>query len=410
MLALLVQTLFALQDATKGNGSYSSHPSGLRLPSPPFVIRKAQGRSTFLFASPKLQSEEDPGETLDWLQARIGFSDKKLAKLVTLQPTILNLSVRERVEPNISWLQDRLALDQEGLQTVLLRLTPMVGGLAQLLGSNLEENLEPTLVWLQERLLLDDAGVAKLVKKEASFLGFSLETLEERMAWLQTRLVLDDKCLSKLVQRFPPVLGCSVDDNLEPKLAWLQDRLSLDDTSLSKLVQAKPQVLGYSLEENLEPKLKWLQDRFGLDNKSLQKLVLTTPPVFGYSIEDNLEPKLAWLEERLSLNDKSLCFLIQSQPSLLGLDIDNNLEPTIKFYEDCVGSNAAIQLIAKDPRILTSSLKNRLKPRLLECQEAGIPVDTGTIQRIAKRTELGWSNSMISQKNKLLKKELLQGR
>jgi hypothetical protein len=86
------------------------------------------------------------------------------------------------------------------------------------------------------------------------------------------------------------------------------------------------------------------------------------------------------------------------------------LEPTIKFYEECVGSNAAIQLIAKDPRILGSSLEHRLKPRLVECQEAGIPVDTGTIRRIAKLTELGWSNSMISQKNKLLKKQLLQGR
>jgi ferric-dicitrate binding protein FerR (iron transport regulator) len=82
----------------------------------------------------------------------------------------------------------------------------MVGGLAQLLGSNMEENLEPKLVWLQERLLLDDAGIAKLVKEEASFLGFSLETNEERMAWLQKRLVLDDKSLRKLVLSCPSVL------------------------------------------------------------------------------------------------------------------------------------------------------------------------------------------------------------
>jgi hypothetical protein len=46
----------------------------------------------------------------------------------------------------------------------MLRLTPNIGGLAQLLGSNMKENLEPTLVWLKERLLLDDAGVIKLVK------------------------------------------------------------------------------------------------------------------------------------------------------------------------------------------------------------------------------------------------------
>jgi hypothetical protein len=216
----------------------------------------------------------------------------------------------------------------------VLRLTP-VYGFAQLLESNIEENLEPKLVWLQERLLFDDASIAKLVKKEASFLGFSLETLEERMAWLQKRLSLDDKSLSKLVGRLPAVLH--------------------------------------------------------------------------YSVDDNLEPKLSWLQERLSLNDKSLSFVIQRMPSLFGLNIDNNLEPTIKFYEDCVGSNAAIQLIAEDPRILGSSLEHRLKPRLVECQEAGIPVDTGTVQRMAKQTEFVWSNSMTFQKNKLLKAQL-QGR
>jgi ferric-dicitrate binding protein FerR (iron transport regulator) len=48
----------------------------------------------------------------------------------------------------------------------------MVGGLAQLLGSNMEENLEPTLAWLQGKLLLDDAGLSKLVEKHPSFLGF----------------------------------------------------------------------------------------------------------------------------------------------------------------------------------------------------------------------------------------------
>jgi hypothetical protein len=141
---------------------------------------------------------------------------------------------------------------------VVLRLTPMVGGLAQLLGSNMDENLEPTLVWLQERLLLDDAGFTKLVKTNPSFLGFSLETHAERMAWLQARLLLDDEKLSKLVHSFPSVLGNSVKGNLKPKLAWLQERLVLDDKSASKLFLTLPPVLGCSIENNLEPKVAWV--------------------------------------------------------------------------------------------------------------------------------------------------------
>jgi hypothetical protein len=182
----------------------------------------------------------------------------------------------------------------------------------------------------------------------------------------------------------------------------------LDEKSLSKLVQAKPQVLGYSVEENMEPKLTWLQMRLAFDDKSLSKLVKSFPSVFSLSMEASLEPKLTWIQDRLLLDDKSLCFVIQRMPPLLGCNIATNLEPTIKFYENCVGSKAAIQLISKTPSILGSSLENRLKPRLVEFQEAGIPMDTASIIRIAKYTELGWSNSMVFQKDKLLLKEKLQ--
>jgi hypothetical protein len=122
------------------------------------------------------------------------------------------------------------------------------------------------------------------------------------------------------------------------------------------------------------------------------------------SVQDSLEPKLVWLQERLSLDDKSLCKLVQKQPPLLGYHLTTNLEPTIKFYEECVGSSSVIQMIANRPCLLGYSLENRLIPRLCECQEAGIPMDTGTIQRIACYTEFEWSNSIIFQKKKLLLK------
>jgi ferric-dicitrate binding protein FerR (iron transport regulator) len=252
----------------------------------------------------------------------------------------------------------------------------------------MEENLEPTLVWLQERLLLDGAGLTTLIKTHPSFLGFSLEGHEEKLAWLQKRLLLDDKNLSKVVQSYPSILGCIIVNNLEPKLAWLQERLALDDKSLSKLTQKLPAVLGCSID------------------KSLSKPVKATPSVLCLSIDNNLEPKLTWLQGKLSLDDKSLSELVQKQPPLLGCNIATNLEPTIKFFEDCVGSKkVAIQFIANNPHLLTYSLENRLKPRLVECQEAGISIDTGTIQRIAQNTELRWSNSMTFQKSKLLKEQ-----
>jgi hypothetical protein len=124
------------------------------------------------------------------------------------------------------------------------------------------------------------------------------------------------------------------------------------------------------------------------------------------SIEDNLEPKLSWLQERLSLDDKSISFVVQRMPALVGYGIASNLEPTLKFYEDCVGSVAARTMIANNPMLFTYSLEQRLKPRLAEAQEAGIHIDTGTLNRIAKMTAEKWSNSMAFQETKLLKQQL----
>jgi hypothetical protein len=180
MFSFLVQTLFALQGSTKRTGSYSLHHlSEASLPSPTFINVKPKKRRDALFASPRQQSEIiDESEPLDWLQKRlglhdeqsnelarrfpevhalsveeqlqpmidwlqekIGLTDEKLGELVRRQPTILNLSIQDQLGPNISWLQDRMQLDSESLPRVVLGLTPMVGGLAQLLGSNMQENL-----------------------------------------------------------------------------------------------------------------------------------------------------------------------------------------------------------------------------------------------------------------------------
>jgi hypothetical protein len=48
---------------------------------------------------------------------------------------------------------------------------------------------------------------------------------------------------------------------------------------------------------------------------------------------------------------------VQKLPSVLAYNVKDKIEPTIKFYEDCVGSNAAIQMIAEDPSFISYSLK-----------------------------------------------------
>jgi hypothetical protein len=170
----------------------------------------------------------------------------------------------------------------------------------------------------------------------------------------------------------------------------------LNEKELSKLVQSLPAVLGLSIEENLEPKLEYLQKRLLLDEKELSKLMQRLPSVFGSSTE-NLETKLEYLQKRLLLNEKELSKLVQRLPSVLSYNIESNLEPTIEFFEDLIGVDEAMGVLVKDPSFLSRSLEKRLKPRLAEVREAGIPIDFGTLSRMAKCTEEQWSASMAYQ-------------
>jgi hypothetical protein len=137
-----------------------------------------------------------------------------------------------------------------------------------------------------------------------------------------------------------------------------------------------------------------------VDDTSLSKLAQTLPSVLSLSVEQNLKPKLAWLQRRLVLDDASLSVVVQRMPTLLQLNVESNLEPTMTFYEECVGLDTARTHIAKHSSLWTASLDNRLKPRLAEVQAAGVPIDTGTISRMAQHTKDRWSNGLASHKRK----------
>jgi hypothetical protein len=63
-------------------------------------------------------------------------------------------------------------------------------------------------------------------------------------------------------------------------------------------------------------------------------------------------------------------------------------------------------MIAHNPRLFGVSIEKRLQPRLAEAQEAGIPIDTQTLEQIGQYTDENWSTSMAFQETKLLKQQL----
>ena len=84
------------------------------------------------------------------------------------QPSVLNYSVEQNLEPTLAWLKAKLELDNEGVCKLAKRLP-------QVLCLNIKENLGPKLVWIKARLELDDEGVCKRVKRLPAVLGDSID-------------------------------------------------------------------------------------------------------------------------------------------------------------------------------------------------------------------------------------------
>ena len=124
-------------------------------------------------------------------------------------------------------------------------------------------------------------------------------------------------------------------------------------------------------------------------------MICILPNILGYSIEDNLEPKLIWLQQRLKMDNEALSKMIQTQASLFCYNVDTNLEPTLNFFIEALGSESeAIALVKRYPRMFTSSLEKRLKPRLEQARDAGIAIDAACLTRMGQYTDEKWMKSL----------------
>jgi hypothetical protein len=94
--------------------------------------------------------------------------------------------------------------------------------------------------------------------------------------------------------------------------------------------------------------------------------------------------------------------LLMKMPPVLGLNVESNLEPKIEFSEGLIGINKVAGFLMENPSALGASLGKRLMSRLAEVQESGMPIDSGTLSRMAKCARDQWSASMAHQEKRLL--------
>jgi hypothetical protein len=111
------------------------------------------------------------------------LDDKSLIKLLKAQPSVFCYNIKDNLEPNATWLQERLALDDKSLSKLVQTMPPI-------LGMSIQDNIKPKPSWFQERLSLNNKSLIKLLKTLPSVFGYNIEDnlkLEAHLASSGTR-------------------------------------------------------------------------------------------------------------------------------------------------------------------------------------------------------------------------------
>ena len=267
------------------------------------------------------------------------------------------------------------------------------------------ENLAAKFSFLKDELSLNEREFKNACMREPRWFLQSKQTLEQKLQYVRERLCLSDAGLRKIFGRNPIIVSLSIKGKtgLEQKFAYLQNGLCLNEEELSRLILSDSNILTHSIQ-SLDKKLLYWKDRLQLeDPEALKKLALRYPTAFfSLNINENVEPKLEYLQRRLSLNDAELVSLIFRGFDMINYSIDN-IGSKITCFESFLGFDETKALILRNPRIFSISAENRLKPRLEQVQELGLPIDPGVLQRMQSYTEEKWSRSIDFQTKKLLK-------
>jgi len=333
-------------------------------------------------------------EVEDYLQQELGLSSTGIAKLKRNHPTMFQLSLHRKVKPVIRCLSSLLGHDDDAATASLRskhmkRLAKIVTNHPMLLQLDVASNLEPTALFLRDSCDFTDKELAAVIAATPGVLGLSVEcNLKPKIKFIgdilkmsgteRTKSITNDvegedasKILSrKCILKHPQILALSL-SNLRAKRDYF-DGIDGDETSMPPAGSSDEHPSGRS------PTLA-------------ARILKSAPSVYSLSLAENVIPKIEYLASLWNSNvlascttddqsDKTSNILsdnLREYPQILTLSKEGNIVPTLSFYNmtgyvrlDANGIPQKQQSsIMQQPtynirsRYIATSLYNRLLPR-----------------------------------------------
>lgn len=163
-----------------------------------------------------------------------GLRRNDLGRILSMTPQILELSVKNHLQPAVRFLLKEVGLRRADLRKVIIRCP-------RLLVASVDNQLRPTMRYLEG---LGFPSMASLVSNNATLLTFGVQSkLLPKLEFLQTLGMSHDEAVTMVV-RFPAIFNYGVGQNLQPKYDYLVRVMGRDVGTL----KAFPQYFGYSLD------------------------------------------------------------------------------------------------------------------------------------------------------------------
>ena len=317
-------------------------------------------------------------EVEEYLQNELDMSSSAIVKLKRNHPKVFQLSLKDKVKPAMKYLHSLLGHNNihENVPASLSRqqkkkVAKIVSCHPQVLQLDVTSNLEPTACFLRDACDFTDTELANVISAAPGVLGLSVEeNLQPTLQLIEDILKSSVKQevgvneidydrsnfvvqLRKCILRHPQILALSL-DNLRSKRDYFNSIDSSCDGSSSmvqnnegtekrkpslaaRILQNSPSVYSLSLEGNIIPKVEYLTTIWGSS--------FNMPTDSSFSGESG--------RDILSEN-------IHEYPPIMTLSLEDNIIPTISFY------NMTGYLALKGNirgRYVATSLYKRLLPR-----------------------------------------------
>ena len=308
-------------------------------------------------------------EVEEYLQNDLDMPSSAIVKLKRNHPKVFQLSLKDKVKPAIKYLHSLLGhnnIHEDVLPASMSarqlrkKVAKIVSCHPQVLQLDVASNLEPTTCFLRDACDFTDTELGQVIFAAPGVLGLSVEeNLKPTLQLIEDILKSsveqevggnedDGDCsnfvvqLRKCILRHPQILALSL-NNLRAKRDYFNSIGSSSDESSSMVEDNK----GTESTEKRKPSLA-------------ARILQSAPSVYSLSLEGNIIPKVEYLSTTLwGSSFNMLSENIHEYPPIMTLSLEDNIIPTISFYN--MTGFLAVKRIRG--RYVATSLYKRLLPR-----------------------------------------------